>query len=66
MSDQGTFNKQGTIEQQIVGQIDLLIQSRIEKYKNQRDYPFKKHNVVYPVPDAIKKELIALFTDKEK
>jgi hypothetical protein len=61
MSDQGTFNKHGTIKQQIVRQIDLLIQSRIERYINQRDYPFKEHNVAYPVPGAIKKELIDLF-----
>jgi len=61
MSNQGTFNKRGTTVEQIVRQLDLLIQSRIERYRNQRHYPYDEYNIVNPVPGAIKYELKELF-----
>jgi len=61
-SNQATFNKRGTTVEQIVRQLDLLIESRIERANNRHNYPHAHpFNTVFPVPGTIKHELRELF-----
>ena len=42
---------------ELINKIDELILSEIERYKNQRNYPYTEYNTIFRQPIDIKKDI---------